>query len=556
MDVDRINDEMIDNENDEDSDLSSLFSAAGLLADMIFENDWDNADRDDDENDDGSNINYFQQEELPAEENDGDEQLNSLNSDRHTQQQLHLEEWFRFQWEELEHELQGRNDYLQSCCCMGDSKNETNMNENSIHNDDDGTKIATIPISLYRPMLHRELLAGMLKREELLFRQYQSRQNLNDIDTKRAAQESTHLHHVVDGDDEEDDDDGFLEEIQPPLSDTATNTSQWNNWIQFWRIHVPQQFRCWYQHTIFEWYTILPASISLLCHCAAIIAFYDLMVELERSTLNWLHRQITLISSLSSKLVVLSSYAEAGYVDLWYLGCIFLIGLCLLHSTGYLYWWLSNIDFNWMKFDAHNRIRLRAPNSSYYHDVDVRLIQFVRRQSSIVRLVLYMIGYYMVYIVSDAILACTFPYFGQQETILRYLPSSTFRMDLYETVETVARRHSAWATSTHPYIPTFVCLTSCDDEMHRRQSAFHELLRTEQEYTDRALVKSSYLTYWQTWIYSWGNVYDFHTGEYGMVDLTSTPLFNGTGEIRFAIVTFILGIAVLRWYGFVFWKKY
>jgi hypothetical protein len=285
-------------------------------------------------------------------------------------------------------------------------------------------------------------------------------------------------------------------------------------------------YRRLYEDALFECYTFLPAALSVFCHCAAMIAIYDLLLELLRGKLLYfLQRQVSFVST---------AFVESGYVDaVFYLG-ILCVGLTLLHSSGYLYWWLSQRDFFLLKFDAHNR----------RGDFDIRIIQWVR-QSPMRRLVLYMIGYFMVYMVSDTILSCAFPYFSQQHRLLPYAPSQTFRMDLYEN-----------AASAATLTPAFACQRSCSEEIDRRQNAFNELLHIEREYTKRALDKSSYNVYWHIWVYSWGNVYDLDTGEYSMVDLDSTPLFDFTGEIFFAVFFFILGVAVLRWYGFVFWEKY
>jgi hypothetical protein len=284
-------------------------------------------------------------------------------------------------------------------------------------------------------------------------------------------------------------------------------------------------YRRVYEDSLLECYTSLPAAISLFCHCSAMIAIYDLLLELLRGKLLYvLQRQVSFISS---------AIVESGYVDTVFYLCILGLGLALLHSSGYLYWWLSPCDYFLLKFDSHNR----------RDDFDVQIIHWVR-QSPVRRIILYMTGYFIVFMVSDTLLSCAFHYFSQQHRLLSSSPSQTFRMDLYDNTPV--------ATSIH----AFVCQRSCSEEIDRRQSAFNELLKVEREYTKRALDKSSYNMYWHIWTYSWGNVYDLDTEEYAMVDLGSTPLFDFTGEIFFAAFFFILGVGVLRWYGFVFWEKY
>ena len=310
------------------------------------------------------------------------------------------------------------------------------------------------------------------------------------------------------------------------LFSSASNESVTNEYSQPSDHDLPESshLRRLYEDTLLECYTFLPAATSLFCHCAAMIAIYDLVIELLR---NLLHRIQRLVSFTSY-----TAWVESGSVDTFFYATILCLGLGLLHSSGYLYWWLSPRDYFLLKFDARNR----------RGDLDVRIVAWVRRQSPMVRLVLYMLGYCMVYMVATVLLSCTFLYFSQQKTLLPYLPSQTFRMDLYEPVGT--------------FTPALFCKRSCSEEIERRQSAFNELLHVEREYTRRALDKTSYKMYWHTWTYSWGNVYDLDTGEYAMVDLASTPLFDFTGEIVFAAFFFLLGVGVLRWYGFVFWEKY
>ena len=244
---------------------------------------------------------------------------------------------------------------------------------------------------------------------------------------------------------------------------------------------------------------------------------------------------------------------------------------------------------------------------------------FVRRfhkvkQYPILRFMLYIVGYYIIYMISQLIISTTYPYFSQHETIVPYLPSATFDKRLYHFVDTRVVDDSfvrQISTSDRNNADTFPCLIqNCQMEIERQQHANMALIHAERFYTKSRLARLSYWGYWSTFLDQYGEtsihpLFDTfrnrfytenddesdddddedddeyedkdedvkdpfattldqfaehtsftrnHTGT--LVDFHSTPVYNNMGEVVFSLVSMTFGILLLRGYGFLFWQKY
>ena len=364
----------------------------------------------------------------------------------------------------------------------------------------------------------------------------------------------------------------------------------------------------------------------------------------------WLPPSITFGPVVVVVIEFITTWLET-HVDTLYYITMFGVGVYGIHQSGYLYWWLSDYDYTILKFDTHNRIRLwlwrshipvhptRIPvtapvtssttsdttiattrttnnpcitstaiagwnvRNNNYHNIPnsfVRQFHHVR-QYPILRLVLYVTGYYIVYMISQVLVATTYPYFSQHDQILPHLPSLTFDKRLYHFVD--KERHSIDDVRSDRQRDVFLCVVqNCRMEMKRQLLANQELIRAEHHYTKSRLAHLSYLGYWSTFLELYGekSIYplfdtiqnrfytvdddDDEEGEEEeeeeegdiketdaplrdaepirrnhtstIVDFRSTPVFDNTGEIVFAFVSLTIGIALLRGYGFVFWEKY
>ena len=418
-----------------------------------------------------------------------------------------------------------------------------------------------------------------------------------------------------------------------------------------------------YNFIVFEYYMTIPAGIAVLFHSIIMITIYDLVHELVLYTYTdilpalyqytlWILPSLSFLSLpvlpsavAGDILESVSQLLEIHYDSMFYI-VMSLVGVYMIHLSGYLYWWLSDYDYTIMKLDVHNRIRLLQWRHHHITETDVirsstltdesrikeqqqqlllsqrtrhhhhhdhqNMIRhqncinsFVRRfykvrQYPILRLTLYMIGYFILYMISQLIVSTTYPYFSQHKTILPHLPSATFDKRLYhlvknDTIDGTCRNNNI-----------FPCLEiDCREEMERQQQANHALIRAEQRYTKQRLAHMSYLGYWSTFVEQYGEktVYPLfdtfrnrfyvvdddeedeeqdddtedgheralgammkgakdteseqmrqHTGT--IVDFHGTPVFNNTGEVVFGLVSLTIGIVLLRRYGFIFWEKY
>jgi hypothetical protein len=395
-----------------------------------------------------------------------------------------------------------------------------------------------------------------------------------------------------------------------------------------------------YNFIVFEYYLTIPASMAILFHSIIMITIFDLVHDLV------LYTYTDILPALYKRTFVVSSSLLLHYVpnfiakllekhyDTMFQIAMFIVGVYFIHISGYLYWWLSDYDYTIMKYDTHNRIRLLRwlsqpfncsddDNDTVKYTVSTRqehnsqnshrcnyINTFVRRfcivrRYPILRLMLYIIGYYILYMISQSILSATYPYFSQHDTILPHLPSAIFDKHFYNhlvdkhTMDDALPLSSALPNSKHSAFPCLV--QNCHHEIERQQHANNALIQAERQYTKQRLAYMSYLGYWSTFVEQYGEkavnpLFDTlrnrfymvddemeddddgheHQGEDSdwtmvdeigqetegrghtstIVDFHGTPVFNNIGEIAFGCVSLTIGILLLRGYGFIFWQKY
>ena len=78
-----------------------------------------------------------------------------------------------------------------------------------------------------------------------------------------------------------------------------------------------------YDSAVIEWYIGVPAVLSFICHAVAHMTIFDI---------------VEIFFQLSGDILTRSLGPSFKYVF------FFIIGLVLIRSSGYLYWWLSDSD--------------------------------------------------------------------------------------------------------------------------------------------------------------------------------------------------------------------
>jgi hypothetical protein len=324
--------------------------------------------------------------------------------------------------------------------------------------------------ALIRQIRDRELQAAMHKREELLLEQLS------------AENKSCAVFHSSGT--------GANNKQAKRQADTNTATS----------VHEtprPALLRRFYDAVLFEVHSTGRATFALAFHCMALAGIVELVGELVRCFLVGARRRFV---------------STSEWIDICLYLLVFGVGITLVRWTGYLYWWLGDEEYDCLKFDYHNRIRLGS------HYANARVMWAVR-QSPVLRFWLFMVGYYMVYTPTHALMWYVYRWCGQQARLNQFLPSATFLVNEFQTLQA--------AESEVDLSLQFVCTRTCQQEMDRQSAAHSELHRIERDYTLRVLSKDSYYVYWSQWALSWG------TADYGVED--TMPLFNNAGEILFAL---------------------
>jgi hypothetical protein len=344
--------------------------------------------------------------------------------------------------------------------------------------------------ALIRQIRDRELQAAMHKREQLLLEQLAA--------VVEGNKSSTVVVHASDTNPKN----GRSKRIH---ADTITATS--SSSVQHCQMSSSspppaRSLQLWqrmYDAMVFEVYSTGRATFALALHCMALAGIVELVGEMVRCFLGVVRQRFAFTSE---------------WIDIALYIFVFAVGVALVRWTGYLYWWLGDQEYDCLKFDYHNRIRLGYSNAR---------IMWAVRQSPVLRFWLFMVGYYLVYTTSHALMSYVYRWCGQQARLNQFLPSATFLRHEFQTLSAAEREIDLSLQ--------FVCSRTCQQEMDRQSAAHSELHRIERDYTLRVLSKDSYYVYWSQWALSWG------TADYG-VDET-VPLFNNTGEILFALGVFV-----------------
>lgn len=286
---------------------------------------------------------------------------------------------------------------------------------------------------------------------------------------------------------------------------------------------------------VFECHSTLPASLAMLVHCIALAGILELVCECVRCIVSLTQQQIV---KMAARMPMTNGTAtpkhffgvfgsDAGVVECAIHTTVCLVGLTLVRSTGYLYWWLPDAQRDALKFDYHNRIRLAKSKTPFYKSryPTARILLYVK-QRPVLQVTLFMLGYYMVYSTSNWFMVNLESMSSQQSRLTRFLPSATFSMEQFQTVESAAS-----STLLHSM---FLCDRTCDEELDRRQEACQELHRAERAYTKQVLSAESYFIYWAQWAHGWGG---YHPVEFG-VEGENLPLFDDEFNISFAAIAF------------------
>jgi len=427
---------------------------------------------------------------IPEDDDDDDDDWSSLLSEGRTDEWYYedddyscslseSEQDFWAQWDALERQLAARWRSLDKLVDTAEAEGGRGKNPNYVHQ-----------------MRVREMEAAHVKREELLL------QHVAGLSPNRDA--------TADGNSAK-----AHGNIQGKTPKTATPLEDQN--IRTWLQRVSE-------FVLFERTSTIPAIFTLLLHNVAVICIFDLVdTFVDEAKKLWMSK----LNSPSPQ------QEEQWWVESLFYGVVFATGCTLMRSTGDLFWWLNDREYDCVKFDYHNTIRLRC-----YHGA--RIIHAVRHYL-VVRCLVYTIGYTLCYLVAQQIFDLGEDLWNQRESLLRYLPSNTFNVDLFQTLDAVQEDEEPDISTT------FLCERTCQEEMDRRSDAFEEMLSADQEYTERVLAASSYSAFWEAWVES--------RAVYMGVD-EAPPVFSPAVDLLYYIVFFLFFVGLLRWYGFVFWDRY
>jgi hypothetical protein len=261
---------------------------------------------------------------------------------------------------------------------------------------------------------------------------------------------------------------------------------------------------------LFEIYVTIPSTFHLILHSLVYYAFFELVDGCVQYIYRYFH----------------TSYSEAptdptksSFFQYWFYGGILLLGIWSMRISGYLYWWLNDIDYDCLKLDYRNRRKLGY--------VGARLMGKLRKHD-MARMVVFMISYSLCYIVVLKIFETIEHIFFAQspEILLANLPSRI------------------WDTSTSTTaasVPDFMlCQYTCQEIMDQREQRRSELVEADEIYTSQVLSTDSYYTYWLARVHN------------ESIPMLSTPHAN----FFHCLCTIVVTIAVLRIYGFKFWEQY
>ena len=134
-----------------------------------------------------------------------------------------------------------------------------------------------------------------------------------------------------------------------------------------------------------------------------------------------------------------SNYCYNYALDL----AVFFVGVLLLRLSSDIFWWLSDRNYDCIKFDLHNRLRLGRG--------DARLLVTVRERP-LVRVTFFMTGFSLCYLATMVLL---WQYgkqpLDQKDELLRQLPSLTLDRPPRQTLALIS-----------------YCSQTCQNEMERQ----------------------------------------------------------------------------------------
>lgn len=238
----------------------------------------------------------------------------------------------------------------------------------------------------------------------------------------------------------------------------------------------------------FELFCTIPAVFSLTLHTLLEYLFYEIacfVVSIVRNSLN-LH--------------------EDTFIFL-----VLLTGLSLIRMSGYLYWWLSDSDYNCVKFEFHNRLRLGK--------WDARLFRWMQ-EHVYARCFIFVLGYYFCFI---AVIHFYFRFanlWDESEKLMKDLPSS--RSNLQVCVSD---------------LPPWSCHLELDGMMDWKESQ----RIADVTYTYGAMSPRSFELFWI---------------ENGDLAAHGYPILSHLRETVLTISAALVSLAALSWYGFQYCYKY
>ena len=253
-----------------------------------------------------------------------------------------------------------------------------------------------------------------------------------------------------------------------------------------------------YETIQYESNTFVKAAFLVLLHVIAMESFYGFI----RSIFDVFYRYMS--DLLGTESDVFGICLHSG---------LFVAGIVLLRSTGYLYWWLKDSDYDLFKFDCHNRLELNYPESRFISSV---------RSRDLLCLFVYLIGYNLVTTVAMYIQDEQDWLFSKQD-ILEALPSRILEYDYNG----------------------FPCDLTCTEGMELEEQWDWWMLSGDYDYTRRTFSLTSHKTYWMNYVHQFDTTeadeYTAHTDQ---------------TEMLMSACIFVVCVLAMRWYGFLFWRTF
>lgn len=151
---------------------------------------------------------------------------------------------------------------------------------------------------------------------------------------------------------------------------------------------------------VFEWHTSIPAIYCLIVHSIAHNALFE--------GLN------AFLDALKPRLASWTMSGGEPISDRWFFGVVFVVGLLCLRLTGDLYWWLPDYDYDIVRYDFQNRLRI-GPSF-------VNVTGWIRKYS-ILRVAIFMVGHHLCYVSAGVFVDYLQRVTDQKASILEHLPS-------------------------------------------------------------------------------------------------------------------------------------